>query len=221
MTKHMMIDLETFGVGKRSLIVQIGWSIFSLDGEYVPQVHMQQAQFNINTDSCKRLGGVADDSTLRWWLHPDREAARASLLEGDVHTIERVLDLYLRDTWRWHNCSTVWARGSTFDIALLEGYYEAMGTNPPWAYNSPRDTRTLEHAAKFLGWSPTPRKVAHNALQDALDQVEDLKSAWNWLVGGPQTISAGNGVVVTNAGSITTVTTGGTVDLSRILTPRE
>ena len=73
----------------------------------------------------------------------------------------------------------VWAQGSQYDIAVLEGFYKRCAVSCPWKYHAGRDTRTIYYAAERLGWErPSRGKVSHIAVEDCEAQIKTLVSAF-------------------------------------------
>jgi hypothetical protein len=183
--KHMMIDIETLGKYNRAVVMQVGVAVF--DPGAVDTVGRwytgdEAWEWNVDIDSCLKLGGRVDDSTVRWWLRESPEARASVAFMGQ--SIRTVLD-QTGFRHRWDKCERVWCHGATFDVPILEHYYRECGVTPPWKYHEVRDTRTLFELAEQAGWVREKRETAHTARADAWAQAQDVQLALAHLRGGP------------------------------------
>jgi hypothetical protein len=159
MTKHIMVDLETLGLGADAAIIQIG--AVTDDGK----------EFLATVD-CKNWtkAGKVDGSTLGWWMQQS-EQARDSLFLSTHATIVGALGSF--KGWVDQEAQ-VWAHAA-FDIPMLEYRAAASGLGPLFSYRKIRDLRTIE---SLLG-SEKPKQeregIYHNALDDAKYQMARLK----------------------------------------------
>jgi len=67
----------------------------------------------------------------------------------------------------------IWARGTDYDISILNLAYRRISQEPPWQYWKTRDVRTYLEACRYT----SPRKNTHRALEDALNQARDVIDA--------------------------------------------
>jgi hypothetical protein len=182
MAHHMMIDEETWGTRIGSVIVQLGAVVFDPEGGDI----VDKVQWTIHGNSCQRLGGRIDAETVLWWMRQS-DKARESISNPTYH-MPVVLNEF-RGLYAHHGCSGIWSHGATFDIPMLEFYYNRMELDTPWKYNEARDTRTLfDYAKRFRGWKPEadpPGFIAHVASWDAHQQAVNVQSALRALRQGP------------------------------------
>jgi exodeoxyribonuclease VIII len=178
-----MVDIETLGLPPTAPIVSIGAAIF----DPASAGDIEETLFApIALEDALQLGPV-NPVTLRWWLEQPREV-QAQLMatpstEHGLHTALAQLGmLYLK-----HNCRGVWAKGTAFDVSLLDHAYSAIGLRAPWHYRDVLDMRTLYQmlrwktnkkfraevyqrlqaiAAEILG-----KELPHNAEFDAVEQA--------------------------------------------------
>lgn len=187
---HMMIDLETFGVGERAAIIQVGLCAFNpdavvetngdpgelaLDGEgELPGGASQE--WNVTLQSAMLLGGEIDPGTVEFWRKQPPAAQEAVGTSG--WSIRHVLD-NVRAFHALYKPERVWCHGATFDVPIIDGYYRRAGQASPWRYSQPRCTRTaFEDAAEFAGWErPDRGPTAHLGRADAIAQAKDLQLA--------------------------------------------
>lgn len=154
---HVMLDLETLGVTVGKAIVEIGAVPFDYDA--VVQ-GMKKPYSAVNTDKAFSRSVRLDEhnmdfdrATLAWWLRqPNSERVSAAIEHGES------LQDALQDFIRWCNVTGithVWAKPSSFDIAMIEDAMTRFSLNIPWKYNCGRDCRTLfEMWALLMGKEP-------------------------------------------------------------------
>lgn len=170
-----MIDFETLGTRPGSALLSLGAAFFSPTGPSVLD-NIEKFYMNIDRDSCFALEMTVDESTLEWWNSPDKEAARATLLE-DPRPISEVMEKFT--TWfRVNGGRHVWSQGSCFDVILAEDAMRRVGIVPPWKFWDILDTRTVYHMS---GLNPRVIKregIHHNALDDVEHQIRCVHAAF-------------------------------------------
>lgn len=204
--KHVMIDIETLGLGPTPVILQIGAVAFDpgADEPIPPYTQRSRNHFEMSIDIdscldlCLRVGLHVDGSTIAWWFAQSDAARRA------VMTNPRPLGSVLNAFWAWlglHRSGDapglpfIWSHGAAFDVPVLEAAYR-LCRNPilavPWDHRSVRDTRTLfALAEEFAGWQKPRHETAHTALADAITQAEDVRAAYAALrakIGSPSAL---------------------------------
>lgn len=169
--KHVMLDLETWGLTPGSAIASIGAVMFD------PETGELGARFYavIDRASCEQVGLTVNAATLEWWSDQTPEA-RSALEGGD--SITAVLSRFAR----WLTvcgADRLWANDPNFDETLLAAAYRACGIDVPWHYRSPRSVRTIMDLA---GREVDRAKgTLHNALDDAVNQAEAVCAAYRKL----------------------------------------
>jgi hypothetical protein len=172
MRNHTMIDLETFALGTRPAIVQVGVAIFDPDG--VREIEVRE--WNVTLQSSVLAGLDFDHSTARWWYNQSAEARKS--ISGAAWSLETVLANVTEFIVAMGGGNGIWAHGAAADVPWLDSAYSALGQRVPWDYRQVRDTRTLFWLARAIGWRPVPREgIAHTAGQDALWQAKDVIGA--------------------------------------------
>ncbi len=180
MPKAFMIDIETLDTASTAVILSIGAVIFDPKGGYIsPQkfyaVVDLESQLNKRTISA---------SALKFWMTKELDEERQNIFSSINSTLGKVLNSL--DRWMYNfrlandlKDTPVWSHGPSFDIAILEDAYKSVRFPIPWAYNAPRDTRTIFELAEF-DFKNYPREGKfHNALDDALHQARCVQLAWN------------------------------------------
>lgn len=172
-----MIDLETAGTRVDAAILQCGIVAFYPDGDQFI-VPGSGCEWNVNLMSSVMHGGVPDDGAMDFWR---RRPGQWDDLTSYGTTIPALLNNL--DTWfAREKPERVWCHGATFDVPILQGYYERLGRKTPWRYGQARCTRTLfEDAETHAGWKRPERETTHLGLMDAVAQAEDVQSAYTAL----------------------------------------
>lgn len=172
---HVMLDLETFGLGPTAAIVQIGAVAFD------PYSNRLGPGFElvVSLQSSVLAGCTVDPLTAEWWRGQALEAKKA-ICRDPMDLAQALGELA---SW-WASLGPVegvWAHGAAFDVPVLEHAYKRVGREVPWSYKAVRDTRTVFWLAELQGWRRVEHPVAHTALADAQAQAADVQSALEWL----------------------------------------
>jgi len=167
---HIVIDLETMGIGTNAAIVAIG-AVRIERGQHT-------AEFYRIVDLASSLahGGTTDASTISWWLKQSPEA------RAEVDGSQQPANLYdalwgLRDFIQARDEARLWGNGATFDLRILGEAYDAFHEPRPWDFRLERDLRTiieLYPEAKDVGEFDG---IRHHALADACHEAKQLRKA--------------------------------------------
>ncbi|WP_421549774.1 3'-5' exonuclease [Kluyvera intermedia] len=178
----LMIDMETLGVSVSSPIISIAAVYFDLASGEVGDTFYKVVKLDSALEH-----GVVEPSTLTWWMAQTDEARKifsatdASMLKDVLK--ELALFMLRTDVQVQIN---VWGNGASFDNALLSNAYRRFGMPLPWKFRNDRDVRTIVDLAKRLKnvdvlSSVRMNGVRHNALDDALYQIEYVSAAYHAL----------------------------------------
>lgn len=180
-----MVDIETLGSHPESVILSIGACYFSLPNgaPAVPKFYK-----NISVTSSLKHGLTVEGRTIYWWMKQS-PGALAALQTPEPEGLREVLSAFRR--WLPTDPSTfyIWSHGSNFDLTIIGAAYTKIDQMPPWMYKNVRDTRTLFWLAPGYEQSMERAKtremnfVRHNALDDAVKQVQWVQTAWRLLHG--------------------------------------
>ncbi len=163
--KHVMVDLETLGVGYRPVIVSIGAVVFSPGRPEIQDTFYAK----IDPVEAEAAGLHIEAGTVKWWLQQSEEAR-------EVFKDGAALQEVLLGFFDWLGTGArVWGNGSNFDNRILREAYEAVRMRCPWHYRDDRDMRT------FMDLHPRVdlerEGVHHHALDDAKFQVQCMAVA--------------------------------------------
>lgn len=161
-----MIDTETFSTRQDAAVISIGVCVFN-DSEIIDKLYLP----------LRPTHGHIDTSTILWWMKQN-DRARYDLIDAETIPDTHAASL-LASFAAAHNPEEVWANSPTFDLTILENWWERIFsskiTNPwPLHFRKYRDFRTIRALAKECDELVvrTVPETAHNALSDAIAQAE-------------------------------------------------
>jgi len=182
---HLMLDLETLGVGPNAAIIEVGAVLFEAkpNGKIL---NGKPFQMFVEPNKEARI----DMSTVFWWFKQN-PAARERF--SKAYPAEFVSEVYVAkafETWEavqdlggWSQIEGVWSHGAVFDQPLLESLFYRNGKRFPWHYAVSRDTRTL---FSIIGGYPSIDNqgfVQHSAVDDCIMQAMMVQKAYAILRG--------------------------------------
>lgn len=178
MFQHFSIDIETLSARADAAILTVGVTPFNMDGE-VGESFLARVDWQSNLDTGRHI----DPETLRWWMRQS-DAAREEIVKPGEHltvVLSKTVD-FLR-THGDERGYSVWGNGSSFDVTILEDAFKKEEPFViPWAYNAPRDLRTLVAAAEALAdfdkKSAPFEGTAHRADHDSRHQARIIQAAY-------------------------------------------
>lgn len=174
---HVMIDLETLGTRHDATIIQLGAVLF----EARPRGKLHNDK-GLNRYVLVQDGmGSVDNGTIAWWLQQPNAAKVGKALETEAVPIGQALaeftDLPTQLGLTWDDVEGVWAKPSSFNVAVLAMAFERLGSPPPWHHWSTRCAKTL---FELTGGTPEvdwTGLTPHDALDDAVGQAMQVQKA--------------------------------------------
>lgn len=163
---HVMLDLETWGVGNKAAIVSIGACKFNAT-DILDSFHAA-----VDPVSCQAYGLEIDAETILWWFDPERDEARRNWLAQERVGLESALLGF--QMWCGQNVLAIWGNGSTFDNIILRSAYAAVGLEYPVRFWQDQCYRTMKYQAPEV--EMVREGVHHNALDDAISQAKHLQA---------------------------------------------
>lgn len=178
-----MIDLETLSLQPDAAILSIGVAVFN-ERQVIDTIGWAIDLANVT--------GHVDMRTLKWWLHPDRDAARPASFGGAYKPF--TVGFELKSFLAKHDPQEYWANDPEFDLVVLRSWwsrtnkesgsaYPSMGEDPLVAnngYKKSRSYRTIIAECERLGHDTQFLKgcyVAHDAVEDAAAQARAVIGA--------------------------------------------
>ena len=196
--KHVMLDIETWGVKPFSTIISIGAVYFDpkLNNPIKDGFHVA-----IDPEAAQRNGFRVDASTLLFWMKmANRDALEKwrTMDKLDPQTAFFSFGQWLHGLFDLTKDPTahdglgipdgqtfdpadficMWGNGAAFDNVLLRSGYELLQLEPPWKHWNDRCFRTMKNL-RAPNVDPKrimpPREgIVHDALSDAVHQAQWL-----------------------------------------------
>lgn len=165
--RHIVIDIETLGRRNDAAITQVGIVIAEEDFNILDSYLIQVTPDVWNT--CNR---TFTGETLLWWM----QQKNTPVSNTPTHSVRSYKDLVdkLYKIFRRYNTeeTAVWTKGA-MDLFCIKDICEYLNIETPWKFWQPRDIRT---AKEFVKEWKTFENNNHNALDDALNQLRELKA---------------------------------------------
>ncbi|QIG75236.1 endodeoxyribonuclease protein [Rhizobium phage RHph_Y52] len=175
--RDVSLDIETLGTKPGSIILSIGAVAFDPE-DYNPERLWSGAYYrNISVLSSIMRGMTMDEESVKWWVDPERDAARAAFDSDELSLPDA-----LREFAGWFGAVPggvrhIYAKPPSFDCVLIEGAFRRANVPVPWGFRQPRCVRTV------LDWSGFDAKTVpfngtkHHALDDAIHQATVVQMA--------------------------------------------
>ena len=166
--KHIIIDIETLGRRNDAAITQIGIVIadetFSVLDKYLMQISPEA------WNTCNR---TFTGETLLWWME-QKNSPISNIGAINTYSSYYTAMSALNGVFKRYNTddTIVWTKG-TMDLFCIKDLCECLYMSTPWKFWQPRDIRTAKEIIKE--WKTIENENAHNALDDALTELSELK----------------------------------------------
>ena len=164
MSKHIMVDLETFGTSSIAAIVSIGAVEFDPYSVRLGTTYYA----NVDAGSAVTAGMQLDASAVYFWLEQLKDV-QSNLLTNRISLKDALGGFRMLAQGNY-----IWAH-ATFDPVILANAYTLIGAGRGFNYKDVRDLRTL--AALTPNYAQCPcyaarnQSKAHNSLEDAITQA--------------------------------------------------
>lgn len=171
----VMVDNETLDTTPSAVILSIGAARFRKDE---PGKVGETFYAVLDIEEQKLRGRTVSEDTLAWWQKQSPEA-RVALDTTDRRPVNDVLS----DLWDFifdmeGACGSVrlWGNGADFDNPQIASLFKMYGFDLPWEFRKNRCFRTLKSEFGHLCPKPARKGTYHNALDDALTQIEHCQA---------------------------------------------
>lgn len=168
---NVMVDIETLGTGPDTVVLSVALVRFN-DCAEAEFLHIKFNSQEINQQVEK--GRKISPDTVMWWLQQGKDA-QAAITETYNTDFKRGMYAALSQISKFMQPGDIiWANPPSFDVATLDNLM-AQFDLPAFApeHWNVRDLRTIK---KTFGSAPKrPDVVAHDALWDCLQQIDDLR----------------------------------------------
>ena len=167
------IDIETLALRHGASIATIGACAVSqiLRPSDTPSVF---DDFYVVIDD---PGGAIEPSCVRWHVAQDDPAGNLGIEAVSLEEGLQELSAWMKQMGaNEKGAARIWSH-ATFDVPIIEAAYQRLNLESPWDYRNCRDLRTLYDLAG--GCPPVPNERVHNALSDAVAQMQEIQFCLN------------------------------------------
>lgn len=165
----VMIDLETLGTNPNSPVLSIGAVAFNLS-DYTLGKKFYSA---LGVQDQLNRGRAPSAATLAWWMGQTNDAK--CVFKEDAVSPRAAIEGFTYFIKSLETDVRVWGKGPSFDITIMEDLFYQYEMEVPWKFWNIRCVRTI------LDFLPNPNfaksGVAHNALDDAVNQANEVMAA--------------------------------------------
>ena len=165
--KHIIIDIETLGRRNDAAITQIGVAIADENFNVLDKRLIQ-----IDPKIWYTCNRTFTGETLLWWMN-QKNTPVSNIYTNYAYSYETAMSTLNSIFKRYNTDDTiVWTKG-TMDLFCIKDLCEYFNMEIPWKFWQPRDIRTAKEFIK--DWKVIENSNAHNALEDAITELEELK----------------------------------------------
>lgn len=165
--KYIVIDIETLGRRNDAAVTQVGIVIADENFDVLDSYLIQ-----VTPDAWNTCDRTFTGETLLWWME-QKNTPTSKKPTHIVHSYKYLVDKLYQIFDRYNTeDTTIWTKGS-MDLFCIKDLCEYFYMNTPWEFWQPRDIRT---AKEFIKEWKTFENNNHNALDDALNQLRELKA---------------------------------------------
>lgn len=188
MTKHLLIDFETFGVnGSNCVVIDCSalvfeWERFTSDKPYTVREYANAKRFKLSVkDQVENYKWIIEKEAVEFWEEQKPDVRKRVKPKPDDLTVKEFADQFLNFVSKQGKIDYWWSRGNAFDPVIIKRIYRALDRLPAieeylkfWAV---RDTRTWIDAkfdfADENGFVP----IQDTVLWEKIFQIHD--SSWD------------------------------------------
>lgn len=165
--KHIVIDIETLGRRNNAAITQVG--IVLADEDFII---LDLYLIQVTPDVWNTCNRTFTGETLLWWVQQKNTPVSnkpTHFVYNYKDLVDKLHKIFIRYSTEE---TTVWTKGS-MDLFCIKDICEYLNMETPWKFWQPRDIRTAKEIIKE--WKTIESKNAHDALDDALTELNELK----------------------------------------------
>lgn len=165
--KYIIIDIETLGRRNDAAVTQVGIVIVDENFDVLDSYLIQ-----VTPDAWNTCDRTFTGETLLWWMEKKNTPISKKpthIVNSYKYLVDKLYQIF--DRYNTED-TTIWTKGS-MDLFCIKDLCEYFDMNTPWEFWQPRDIRT---AKEFIKDWKTFENNNHNALDDALNQLRELKA---------------------------------------------
>jgi hypothetical protein len=169
--RNVMIDIETLGRKPGFIILSVALVEFDIKTGTV----LKSLQRNFNLVESLSQGFKIEADTLKWWSKQNKELF-LEMISIPPQKVEDVLDeiiFFIKDG----SPAFVWANSPSFDLSMLESYFDKYNKKTPWNYTHEMDLRTISNLNPMIrkNLKKENKDVLHDPFEDCKIQIDTLK----------------------------------------------
>lgn len=176
MSRDLMIDIETLASENDAVVVQVGAVEFDPQAQTMDDGRIWNLDY-VNYQTSRRVSA----RTVQWWCQQSPDAIESVLRVPPARQVTpRVMYDHL--SMLIHRADHVWARGPSFDLAILNNLFAPYSIEhgqrdaiPFWKW---RDERVMRDLVESCGYGMMREGTHHNALDDAKHQTRNVMRAY-------------------------------------------
>lgn len=201
---HVMVDIETMGVGVQAPLLTIGAVLFDPKMQSTAEsLAKRSTLIHVEIEEAVKHSGGVEGGTLAWWLGQDNLAIKG-LLSKNAVSMETALqrfrqfcidrnpkldDLFFQGHSQLPQACAVWAKSPDFDCKNMEDKYQrvydfSVEQRFPLPFYQFRCVRTLQDLAWPGGPDDIPKfqtGTKHDARADAIQQAMVVQAGYREL----------------------------------------
>ena len=200
---HVMVDIETMGVGVGAPLLTIGAVLFDPKMQSTAtSLAKRSTLIHINIEDAVKYSAGVEGGTLKWWLGQDNLAIKGlisnyavsmetGLMQFRQFCIDRnprLDDTFFQGHSQLPQACAVWAKSPDFDCKNLEDKYKRLDGDKfgkfPLPFFQFRCVRTLQDLAWPGGPDDIPKfqtGTKHDARADAIQQAMVVQAGYREL----------------------------------------
>lgn len=183
---NVMLDLETLDTKPTALILSIGAVAFDPNSFELGPTFYAELSNERDMQHQQEMGRTISPSTVTWWMQQSDEAKKifAKTPQDGIQRLSPPVALVEFNKFLVEHGGKdcrVWGNGADFDNVVLGSLYDSYGIGRGWSYGKNRCYRTVKNICPVPYQSIVPQGVAHNALDDAVNQAQQLQEIFACL----------------------------------------
>lgn len=186
MYTDLMLDLETLDTTPRAAVLSIAAVAFNRSGPSSGGQPLPYFYRRCKPDFTKYATAY---DTFEFWMKQSDAARQALFVDAweMFPTLDALAEFYRQNTVQ-DGSASVWCLPGSFDLPILENAFRVESVRVPWKYDAVACLRTAYKLAGITKEDRVPPTLAHDALSDAISQIETLRKALQRISVRSQTV---------------------------------
>ena len=209
-SKHLMLDLETFALSPDAFVWEVGLMPFKLDMRDGNMLATLGPADRFILNPFRHHAERIDEKTVQWTRenrkdfiagvicdavsghYADGRAATVSTIVkhhggnwlDNVPLLHAAIEACFAAEVPQHDSPRnfyIWARNAAFDFPILENLFKGAGLKLPWHRRQQCCVYTAQNMALMQGFVPAVTEATHQAADDCEKQVQEVIAALSYL----------------------------------------